>query len=71
MVKHFAAWMVAGYLAVGVAAAQGTGATLAGTVLDATKAAMPGVTVTVRQVETGARRVLVSDRQGRFQAPSL
>ena len=71
MVKHFAAWMVAGYLAVGVAAAQGTGATLAGTVLDATKAAMPGVTVTVRQVETGARRVLVSDGQGRFQAPSL
>ncbi len=71
MVKQFAAWMVAGYLAVGVAAAQGTGATLAGTVLDATKAAMPGVTVTVRQVETGARRVLVSDGQGRFQAPSL
>ncbi|MGH9382957.1 MAG: hypothetical protein ACRD2N_01495 [Vicinamibacterales bacterium] len=33
------------------AAAQETGATIAGTVLDGTRAALPGVTVTIRQVE--------------------
>ena len=55
----------------GVAHAQGTGATLAGVVVDGTKAALPGATVTIRHTETGTRRVLVTDDQGRFQAPAL
>jgi outer membrane receptor protein involved in Fe transport len=53
------------------AGAQGTGAAMSGTVLDETKAALPGVTVTIRNVDTGARRVLVTDSRGRYQAQEL
>jgi hypothetical protein len=52
-------------------AAQGTGATLAGTVIDGTKAALPGAAVTIRHLDTGTRRVVVTDTEGRFQAPAL
>ena len=53
------------------AAAQGTGAAISGTVLDETKATLPGVTVTIRNTDTGARRVVVTDERGRYQAQEL
>lgn len=53
------------------AAAQTTGGTISGTVLDETRGALPGVTVTVRQLETGTQRVLVTDSEGRYAAESL
>lgn len=53
------------------AAAQTTGGTIAGTVVDESRAAMPGVTVLIRQVETGTQRVVVTDGEGRYQAESL
>ena len=51
--------------------AQVVGATLTGVVRDGSGAAVVGATVTVRQTETGATRVLVTDSEGRFFAPSV
>ena len=47
-----------------------TTASLSGTVADSTGAIIPGVAVSVVQVETGAARSVVTDDQGRYQAPS-
>jgi len=51
--------------------AQATTGTISGTVSDESKAVLPGVTVTVRNTETGATRTLVTDDHGRFRALSL
>jgi hypothetical protein len=51
--------------------AQATGGTIAGMVFDESNAGVPGATVTIRQTETDARRVLVTDGQGRYSAPAL
>ena len=56
---------------VGVAAAQGTTGSIAGRVIDDSKAALPGATVTIREVETGQSRVLATDPQGRYRADAL
>src|SRR5688572_23674440 len=71
MWKRFGASVVVSFLAAAGVSAQGTGATLSGTVVDSTKGALPGAIVTIRHVETGTRRVLTSDEQGRFHAPAL
>jgi hypothetical protein len=53
------------------AAAQVTTGAILGTVTDTTGAALPGATVTVRQVETDTTRTLVTDGQGRYRASAL
>jgi hypothetical protein len=53
------------------ATAQIVGATIAGTVHDSTGAAVTAATVTVRQTETGATRILVTGADGRYAAPSV
>jgi hypothetical protein len=60
-------------LAAGAILAHGqiVGATLSGTVRDATGAALSGATVTVKQLETGASRTLVTGADGRYAAPSV
>jgi hypothetical protein len=60
-------------LALAAAAAHGqiVGATLSGTVRDATGAALSGATVTVKQQETGATRQLTTGADGRYAAPSV
>src|SRR5437667_1370171 len=45
--------------------------TLNGTVTDKSGGALPGVTVTIRNVETGLERVVVSDKAGFYNAPFL
>src|SRR5881628_2712577 len=55
----------------GVAAAQGTTGSISGFVTDATHAAVPGATVTVRHVETDQKRVVVTDAGGRYRAHAL
>ena len=50
---------------------QVVGASIAGTVRDTSGAAIPGATVTVKNSETGATRVLTSDAAGRYAAPSV
>jgi outer membrane receptor protein involved in Fe transport len=52
-------------------AAQGTTGAIAGFVTDESKAALPGATVTVKQVDTGQARVLTTDDQGRYRAEAL
>ncbi len=51
--------------------AQVVGATLSGTVRDATGAALSGATVTVKQLDTGASRTLTTGADGRYAAPSV
>jgi hypothetical protein len=51
-------------------AQQGT-AILQGTVMDESNAALPGVTVTARNEETGVTRSVVTDETGRYRMPAL
>jgi hypothetical protein len=57
--------------ALAVVSAQGTTGSIGGFVTDESKAALPGATVTVKQVDTGQSRVLTTDAQGRYRADSL
>jgi len=54
-----------------LAAAQGTTGSISGTVTDAQKAVVPGVTILVKQIETGTQRTLVSDEHGRYTVLNL
>src|SRR6266567_5071883 len=53
------------------ASAQVSTATIAGVVQDASGAVIPGVTVTAKNVETGATRTATSDEGGRYTVPEL
>jgi hypothetical protein len=53
------------------AAAQSTTGSISGSVLDSSKAVLPGVSIEVVNVDTGARRSLVTDADGRFRALNL
>src|SRR3989454_3418764 len=53
------------------ARAQATTGTISGTVTDESKAVLPGVTVLVKNSETGATRTLVTDERGGFRALNL
>lgn len=50
---------------------QATTATIEGTVTDQTGAVLPGVSVSIRSVDTGAVRTILSDDRGMFRAPLL
>src|ERR1700704_2276645 len=50
---------------------QATTGTISGVVTDDTKAVLPGVSVQVTNVETGAARTLVTDERGGFRALNL
>lgn len=58
-------------LALSAPVAVGQEAGLYGTVMDATGDALPGVTITVTNAETGLQRTVVSGGNGQYQAPSL
>jgi hypothetical protein len=51
--------------------AQVVGASISGTVKDDSGAGLPGTAITIRNVETGAERKLVTDDEGRYSAPSI
>jgi len=53
------------------ASAQNVGGSIQGVVNDATGAALPGVTIVLRNLATGATRELVSDQEGRYVFPVL
>ena len=53
------------------ASAQSATATIEGTVVDQSGALLPGVTVTITEVDTGTQRVAVTDASGVFSAPLL
>jgi hypothetical protein len=50
---------------------QGSGGRILGTVTDQTGAVIPGVTVTIRDVDRGVARTLVTDEAGVYNAPNL
>ena len=50
---------------------QATNATVLGTVTDGTGAVMPGVSIRVKNVDTGGTQSTLTDDAGRFQMPSL
>src|SRR5262245_61675905 len=52
---------------VSAASAQDPRGTIAGTVTDATGGVLPGVTVVVRNLETGVAQDTITDTEGRFQ----
>ena len=58
-------------IAPSAAAAQTTNGVISGTVNDAQGAVLPGVTVTLRNTETGLTRSLVTESDGRFRAGGL
>ncbi len=51
--------------------AQVVGASIAGIIRDASGAALPGASVTIENIETGAVRRLETDAAGRYAAPSI
>ena len=51
--------------------AQTTNATLGGTVSDATRALIPGVTVTATNTQTGIVSTVVTNETGAYNFPSL
>ncbi|MBI3048070.1 MAG: TonB-dependent receptor [Acidobacteria bacterium] len=53
------------------AAAQGAGGVITGTVRDAQGGVLPGVTLTLRNVESGAVRTAVSEANGTYRLPGL
>jgi hypothetical protein len=58
------------WLTAATVAAQST-STLQGTITDSQGAILPGVSVTVRNTETGVERSVVTDAAGQYVAPSL
>src|SRR5215471_9565834 len=58
-------------LATGHLHAQGATASISGTVQDPTGAAIPGASITVKNVGTAFTRTVISDDQGRYVAPEL
>jgi outer membrane receptor protein involved in Fe transport len=53
------------------AGAQTVTGTIQGTITDTSGAVLPGVTITIKQVDTGAQRELVSNSEGIYSAPFL
>jgi Carboxypeptidase regulatory-like domain len=67
--KHVSAFFL--LLLTPVVQAQIVGGAISGAVRDPTGAVLPAANVTVRNLETGAERRLVSDSGGRYLAPSI
>jgi hypothetical protein len=58
-------------LSTGIRAQESASSGIVGQVVDATKGAMPGATVTVINTGTNAQRVVTTDAEGRFSVPNL
>jgi carboxypeptidase family protein len=71
VVAALVAILLAAFDAVTPVAAQGTTATIQGTVTDSTGASIPDATVQVKNVGTGLTQSTKSDAAGRFNAPNL
>jgi hypothetical protein len=67
----FFATLISLLAALSASQAQIVGGSISGTVRDTSGAAVAGATVTVHQNETGATRILATNADGRFYAPSV
>ena len=68
--RFFSLGLVLALLAPGTAFAQ-SDASLSGTVVDESRAVLPGVTVTAVEISSGRTFVAVSDARGQFRLPNL
>src|SRR5438128_4195015 len=59
------------FLSTGIRAQESASSGIVGQVIDTTRGAMPGATVTVINTGTNARRVVNTDAEGRFSVPNL
>jgi hypothetical protein len=69
--RVIAALIVLGTALPAFAQSQAINGSIEGTVKDSSGAALPGVTVTVTNTDTGAQRVVVSGGEGEYRAPLL
>ena len=69
--RRVARLFIAMSLLTGSLAAQAVTGTLLGTITDTSGAVMPGASVTLKNVNTGLTRTLVTDAAGEYTAPSL
>ena len=67
----FAALLSLALAATATAQSQGANGSIEGTILDASGGVLPGVTVTVTNVDTGTERSVVSNEHGLYRAPLL
>ena len=65
--KTLCALVVTLFCAVGTASAQDQRGTLTGTVTDSSGAVLPGVTLVMKNTETGIAQQVVTDSDGRYQ----
>src|SRR6266508_441939 len=72
MLKYFLSAMVSLVLASpAIAQSQAANAAMEGTVTDSSGAVLPGVTVTVTNLDTGLERTIVTNEKGLYRAPLL
>src|SRR5712691_4296043 len=71
MVNRTAGFLALIALGTGLVFAQGSTATIIGTVRDVSGAVLPGTVVTVKHLETGLTRADEADSSGNFNIPSL
>ena len=69
--SRFGLWLCIALVWASTLSGQTGGGSLSGSVRDQGGAALPGASVTITNVDTGGRRVLVADEDGRYTAPSL
>ena len=67
----YKALLVCGLAGAALVWGQVVGSSLYGTVKDESGSGVPGVAVSVKNIETGAERKLVTDDNGRYSAPSI
>src|SRR5215813_14277951 len=72
MLKTLFAGLLALVLAApAMAQSQAANGSIEGTITDASGAVLPGVTVTITSVETGAERTVITNEKGLYRAPLL
>src|SRR6266550_3906327 len=68
--RQFLILIIAGLVGVPLAA-QTVSGTMRGSTTDRSGGALPGVTITIRNVETGLERIVTTDKSGAYNAPFL
>jgi outer membrane receptor protein involved in Fe transport len=68
--RQFLVLVMVGFMGMPLAAQTVTG-TMRGAATDRSGGTLPGVTITIRNVETGLERVVITDKSGSYNAPFL
>jgi hypothetical protein len=69
--KRLGTFLVCAFAGAALVWGQVVGSSLYGVVRDQSGAGIPGAVVSVRNIETGAERKLITDESGRYSAPSI